>query len=52
VMGNVRWAVGTLNQAQRHLRGEEPNLELASLGRRCAEMELEALRLIKYARPA
>jgi aminoglycoside phosphotransferase (APT) family kinase protein len=46
-MGNVRWAVGTLNQAQRHLRGEEPNLELASLGRRCAEMELEALRLIK-----
>lgn len=51
VMGNVRWAVGTLNQAQRHLRGEEPNLELASLGRRCAEMELEALRLIKYARP-
>lgn len=47
VMGNVRWAVGTLNQARRHLRGEEPNLELASLGRRCAEMELEALRLIK-----
>jgi aminoglycoside phosphotransferase (APT) family kinase protein len=47
VMGNVRWAVGTLNQAQRHLHGAEPNLELASLGRRCAEMELEALRLIK-----
>jgi aminoglycoside phosphotransferase (APT) family kinase protein len=47
VMGNVRWAVGTLNQAQRHLRGQEPNLELASLGRRCAEMELEALRLMK-----
>ncbi len=47
VMGNVRWAVGTLNQAQRHLHGTEPNLELASLGRRCAEMELEALRLIQ-----
>ncbi len=47
VMGNVRWAVGTLNQAQRHLHGTEPNLELASLGRRCAEMEWEALRLIK-----
>ncbi len=47
VMGNVRWAVGTLNQAQRHLRGVEPNLELASLGRRCAEMELETLRLIE-----
>lgn len=47
VLGNVRWAVGTLNQAQRHLSGEEPNLEFASLGRRCAEMELEALLLIK-----
>ncbi len=47
VLGNVRWAVGTLNQAERHLSGTEPNLELASLGRRCAEMELEALRLIK-----
>jgi len=46
VMGNARWAVGMLNQAQRHLRGEEPNLEFASLGRRCAELELEALRLI------
>jgi aminoglycoside phosphotransferase (APT) family kinase protein len=47
VMGNARWAVGMLNQAQRHLRGEEPNLEFASLGRRCAEVELEVLRLIK-----
>jgi len=47
VMGNVRWAVGMLNQAQRHLRGQEPNLEFASLGRRCAEVELEVLRLIK-----
>lgn len=49
VMGNIRWAVGTLNQAQRHLSGEAPNLEFASLGRRCAEMELEALLLIKNA---
>lgn len=47
VMGNVRWGVGMLNQAQRHLRGEEPNLEFASLGRRCAELELEILRLIR-----
>lgn len=47
VMGNVRWAVGMLNQAQRHLRGEEPNLEFASLGRRCAEVELEVLNLIR-----
>lgn len=47
VLGNVRWALGTLNQAQRHLSGAEPNLEFASLGRRCAEIELEVLRLIK-----
>jgi aminoglycoside phosphotransferase (APT) family kinase protein len=46
VMGNVRWAVGMLNQAQRHLRGQEANLEFASLGRRCAEVELEVLALI------
>lgn len=47
VLGNVGWAVGALNQAQRYLRGEEANLEFASLGRRCAEMELEGLRLIR-----
>lgn len=47
VMGNVRWATGMLNQARRHLSGQEPNLEFASLGRRCAELELEVLGLIK-----
>lgn len=47
VLNNVRWGVGMLNQAQRHLSGEEPNLEFASLGRRCAELELEVLNLIQ-----
>lgn len=47
VLNNVRWAVGMLNQAQRHLSGEEPNLEFASLGRRCAELELEVMGLIE-----
>lgn len=47
VMGNLRWATGCLNQAERHLSGQEPNLEFASLGRRAAEMELEALSLIR-----
>jgi aminoglycoside phosphotransferase (APT) family kinase protein len=46
VLGNAWWALGTLNQTRRHLRGEQANLEFASLGRRCAEMELEALELI------
>jgi aminoglycoside phosphotransferase (APT) family kinase protein len=47
VFGNVLWAIVTLNQARRHLSGQEPNLELASLGRMCAEVEMEALSLIK-----
>jgi aminoglycoside phosphotransferase (APT) family kinase protein len=46
VLGNVRWAVGALMQARRHLSGVEPSIELASLGRLSAEMEHEALRLI------
>jgi aminoglycoside phosphotransferase (APT) family kinase protein len=46
VLGNVRWAVGALMQARRHLSGVEPSIELASLGRLCAEMEYEALRLV------
>lgn len=49
VLGNLRWATGCLNQAERHLSGQEPNLEFASLGRRAAEMELEALMLIRAA---
>ncbi len=42
-MGNFRWALGCLTQAHRHLSGSEPSVELASLGRRSAEMELEML---------
>ncbi|HMQ32804.1 MAG TPA: phosphotransferase family protein [Chloroflexaceae bacterium] len=49
LLGNVWWAIGCLNQARRHLRGEELNLEFASLGRRAAEMEHEALRLLAAA---
>lgn len=46
VLGNVKWAVGAHMQARRHLSGQEPSIELASLGRIAAEMEWEALRLI------
>jgi aminoglycoside phosphotransferase (APT) family kinase protein len=45
-MGNFRWALGCLTQAHRHLNGDEPSIELASLGRRSAEMEIEMLDLI------
>lgn len=49
LLANVWWAIGCLNQARRHLRGEQANLEFVSLGRRAAEMELEALRLMQRA---
>lgn len=46
IMGNMKWAVTCLVQAERHLSGEDTSVELASLGRRSSEMELELLRLI------
>jgi aminoglycoside phosphotransferase (APT) family kinase protein len=49
ILGNFRWALGCLTQAHRHLSGVEPSVELASLGRRSAEMELEMLELIEEA---
>lgn len=45
--GNVRWGVICLAQANRHLSGREPSVELASLGRRSAEMQMEMLRLMR-----
>lgn len=47
IVGNIRWGVICLAQANRHLSGADPSVELASLGRRSAEMQLEALRLIE-----
>jgi hypothetical protein len=49
ILGNFRWAVGCISQAYRHLSGQAPSIELASLGRRTAEMELELLELIEKA---
>ncbi len=49
VLGNLRWAVGCVAQAQRHLSGQAASIELLSLGRRTAEMELELLDLIAEA---
>ncbi len=47
VMGNARWAVGSLYQGERYLSGEERDIELLAVARRAAEMEFEALRLIE-----
>jgi aminoglycoside phosphotransferase (APT) family kinase protein len=49
ILGNLRWAATCRSQAQRHLSGADPSVELASLGRRAAEMELEFLTLIEHA---
>lgn len=45
IMGNIRWAIGSAQQAERHLSGKDKGIELASIGRRTAEMEWEAIRL-------
>jgi len=47
VFANVRWAAITLSQAYRHLSGRERSLELASIGRHCAEVERELMRLLR-----
>ena len=47
VLGVLRWAVGCLLQAQRHLSGNTRSIELVSLGRRAAEQEYDLLRLIR-----
>ncbi len=47
IMGNVKWAIGTIAQAHRHLSGQARSVELASLGRKTAEMELDMLDLLE-----
>lgn len=47
VMGNARWAAGAVHQAERVLSGAENDLEFVAIGRRAAEMEWEALRLLE-----
>ncbi|WP_017862448.1 phosphotransferase family protein [Leptospira interrogans] len=49
VMGNLRWAIGCIGQAERHLSGKDKGIELAAIGRRACEMEYEAMRIIENA---
>ena len=49
VLGNVRWAVASVEQAHRHISGADRGIELAAIGRRTCEMEYELLRLIEDA---
>jgi aminoglycoside phosphotransferase (APT) family kinase protein len=47
VLGTLRWAVIALQQAERHLSGREPSLELALTGHRVPELELDVLQQIR-----
>lgn len=47
LLGNVKWAIGCLTQARRHLSGKERSVELASLGRLAAEVEYEIVDLVQ-----
>jgi aminoglycoside phosphotransferase (APT) family kinase protein len=46
VLGNLKWGIMCLMQARTHLDGFERSVELAAIGRRTAEVELELLALI------
>lgn len=46
VFGNLRWAIICIMQAKTHLDGLVRSVELAAIGRRTAETELELLELI------
>lgn len=43
IMATLRWALIALLQAERHLSGEQPSLELALTGRMLPEIELDLL---------
>jgi aminoglycoside phosphotransferase (APT) family kinase protein len=45
--GNVGWAIGCLTQMQRHLKGQDRSVELATLGRLGAEVEYEIVHLLE-----
>jgi hypothetical protein len=47
LVAHARWAVIAFQQAQRHLGGAEPSLELALTGRLIPQLELEMLELME-----
>lgn len=45
VLRNIHWAIGCMMQARTHIEGRQRSHELAAIGRRAADTELEILRL-------
>jgi hypothetical protein len=50
ILGNIRWAIICMNQAKAHLDNIVRSHELAAIGRRMADTELEVLRLVRSVR--
>lgn len=49
VMGTFRWGLGLAGQARAHLDGSVPSIVMAASGRRVAELEYDALMLLREA---
>ena len=49
VLATLRWGVICRYQAQRHLSGQTPSVELATIGRRVCETEWDLLNLLEGA---
>lgn len=47
VFGTVRWGIICHTQAHKHLSGAQKSMELASIGRRAVETEVDLLQLLK-----
>ncbi|MGH9094383.1 MAG: phosphotransferase family protein [Acidimicrobiales bacterium] len=46
-LGTLRWGLGCIGQARRHLDGSVRSVELAAIGRRACEQEWDLLKLIR-----
>ncbi|HET9690793.1 MAG TPA: phosphotransferase family protein [Acidimicrobiales bacterium] len=46
-LGTLRWGLGCISQARRHLDGSVRSVELAAIGRRACEQELDLLAIIR-----
>jgi aminoglycoside phosphotransferase (APT) family kinase protein len=47
LLATIRWAVIATSQAERHLSGAEPSLELALTGHVVPELELDVMRMVE-----
>jgi aminoglycoside phosphotransferase (APT) family kinase protein len=48
-LGTVRWGLGLAGQAAAHISGAVPSIVMAASGRRVAELEYDALMLLRHA---